>query len=184
LSSKPRAKYSSFFDNGLVTFATEGPNAKAWEITNPVMMREDPSPTFHGRDVFAPSAAAVASGAVTPEDAGAPVASWVGLDHTLPKLVDGAWLAEVQLLDKAYGNVWSTSPEPSSPQAGSRGASSSEPGNTSGPSHSSRRSVTYPKGRPWPTSIARSTVVCDQHGNFAATHGLRAGMPIVVEPKR
>jgi len=48
-------------DNGLLTLiAGMDPNFKAHEITRSDLMRPNPSSTFHGRDVFAPVAAAVA----------------------------------------------------------------------------------------------------------------------------
>lgn len=55
-------------DNGLFALAVPAP-VKAWEITAPAFRRAEVAPTFHGRDVFAPAAALVASGA-KPEDAG------------------------------------------------------------------------------------------------------------------
>ncbi|UCC85283.1 MAG: SAM-dependent chlorinase/fluorinase [Gemmatimonadota bacterium] len=50
-------------DNGLVTRVLQA--ATSWrcvEVAEPVYMRPQPSSTFHGRDVFAPAAAHLASG--------------------------------------------------------------------------------------------------------------------------
>ncbi|NIA15369.1 MAG: hypothetical protein GWP08_14965 [Nitrospiraceae bacterium] len=50
-------------DNGLATlFLQEHPLQEARIITNPQCMREFVSATFHGRDIFAPAAARLASG--------------------------------------------------------------------------------------------------------------------------
>jgi S-adenosyl-L-methionine hydrolase (adenosine-forming) len=49
-------------DNGLLSFALECPDARAFEITHPDLRRESVSATFHGRDVFAPAAAKLAAG--------------------------------------------------------------------------------------------------------------------------
>jgi S-adenosylmethionine hydrolase len=50
-------------DNGLFAFLIENyPNLSAREITNPAFMRHPVSATFHGRDIFAPTAALLARG--------------------------------------------------------------------------------------------------------------------------
>jgi len=56
-------------DNGVFDLI-EG--QRAYAIEEPAFLAEDRSPTFHGRDVFAPAAAAIAAGA-RPSDAGRPV---------------------------------------------------------------------------------------------------------------
>jgi hypothetical protein len=63
----------SFFigpDNGLLVLAAENQGVKRiYEITNPKFMLSKVSSTFHGRDVFAPAAAHLASG-VNPAEFG------------------------------------------------------------------------------------------------------------------
>lgn len=61
-------------DNGLLRPATEflGGVSQVFELTNERYQRKPVSPIFHGRDVFAPAAAYLASG-VNPEEFGAPV---------------------------------------------------------------------------------------------------------------
>jgi S-adenosylmethionine hydrolase len=55
-------------DNGV--FALVGADCEGtWAITSPAFVAASPAPTFHGRDVFAPAAAALANG-VPPEAAG------------------------------------------------------------------------------------------------------------------
>src|SRR2546421_8718324 len=48
-------------DNGLLTLAAPPPR-RAWAIENAPFRREPVSPTFHGRDLFAPTAGRLASG--------------------------------------------------------------------------------------------------------------------------
>lgn len=47
-------------DNGLLEPFLSG--ARAWLLSDPEILPRDPSPTFHGRDVFAPAAAWIAGG--------------------------------------------------------------------------------------------------------------------------
>lgn len=50
-------------DNGLLTFVLESAAAvSAHSIESPVLLRDDPSDVFHGRDLFAPVAAHLARG--------------------------------------------------------------------------------------------------------------------------
>jgi hypothetical protein len=55
-------------DNGVLTLhLREYPLEAAHVIANPSFMRAKPSATFHGRDIFAPAAAALANGAALEE---------------------------------------------------------------------------------------------------------------------
>jgi S-adenosylmethionine hydrolase len=66
-------------DNGLLTFI----DGEAWAVTNEALFLRDGSNTFHGRDRFAPVAAAVANG--TPlSGLGPPVASYSRLRYERP----------------------------------------------------------------------------------------------------
>jgi S-adenosylmethionine hydrolase len=59
----------SFFvgpDNGLLSLAAGAPR-RVWSLDREQWFRRPVSPTFHGRDVFAPIAARVASGIAPPE---------------------------------------------------------------------------------------------------------------------
>lgn len=59
-----RGQYFVGPDNGMFTLVTAGGNPVIRELNNPRFWRcADPSPTFHGRDIFAPVAAHLASGA-------------------------------------------------------------------------------------------------------------------------
>lgn len=70
----------SFFigpDNGVLSLAAQGPR-RVFRIEAPAFRREPVSPTFHGRDVFAPTAGRLAAGAA-PSDVGPEVDSIVDL---------------------------------------------------------------------------------------------------------
>src|SRR5436305_104946 len=62
-------------DNGVLTSIMAADHqARCYEITRTDLMLPSPSATFHGRDVFAPVAAAIAAGIVTPDEVGPSVA--------------------------------------------------------------------------------------------------------------
>jgi S-adenosylmethionine hydrolase len=94
-------------DNGLLFAASTalGGVSRAAELTNSEWLGEAISATFHGRDVFAPVAARLATGARL-EDAGPAVepASLVRLPDPLVRVRDGVLEAEVVMVDR-FGNV-------------------------------------------------------------------------------
>jgi S-adenosylmethionine hydrolase len=94
-------------DNGLLVPAAEklGGLDAAWELANPAYMLESVSPTFHGRDVFAPAAAYLARG-VGPEELGAQVdpATLVRLELPQPEIGESMVRATVLYIDR-FGNV-------------------------------------------------------------------------------
>jgi S-adenosylmethionine hydrolase len=58
-------------DNGVLSLRLSyDANFTAREITNRALWLPNPSNTFHGRDIFAPSAASLASGTARPDDFG------------------------------------------------------------------------------------------------------------------
>ncbi|KXK61360.1 hypothetical protein AWW66_14165 [Micromonospora rosaria] len=99
-------------DNGLLVEAAEalGGIRAAVELTAPDWLAPEVSRTFHGRDVFAPVAARLATGsalagagpAVDPE-------SLVRLPTPTVRVVDGALTAEVSTVDH-FGNVQLAAP--------------------------------------------------------------------------
>lgn len=99
-------------DNGLLIWAAEalGGIRDAVELTNPEWFLPDVSPTFHGRDIFAPAAARLATGA-DPADAGPAVdpASLVRLPEAVVASGDGWLEAEVLTVDR-FGNVQLAAP--------------------------------------------------------------------------
>ncbi len=99
-------------DNGLFTGILDRyPAQSAWSLDNPQLWRTpQPSPSFHGRDIFAPVAAHLAAG-VEPERLGTPLdpATLVRLD--LPPLEPTAagWQGSIQAIDH-FGNLISDLP--------------------------------------------------------------------------
>lgn len=93
-------------DNGVLSMVFErDPNAKAREIKNRDLWLTSPSSTFHGRDIFAPVAAALASGAIQAENVG-PVIPQIEL---LPDLhprqeKPGQWQGKLLSIDR-FGNA-------------------------------------------------------------------------------
>ena len=72
-------------DNGLFSWITEREGKfSAWQITAEQFFRNPVSPTFHGRDVFAPVAAALSNG-VAPGELGPPLENIVRLPPLLPR---------------------------------------------------------------------------------------------------
>lgn len=57
-------------DNGVLSFAVSAGVEEVRELLNPQLHRETVTATFHGRDIFAPSAALFASGRLAVKDAG------------------------------------------------------------------------------------------------------------------
>mgnify|MGYP001577196599 FL=1 len=90
-------------DNGLFTPFLAGPPWRAWELTAPEYRLSAVSRTFHGRDVFAPAAAHVATG-VDPARLGAPVRDPVLLAWPEPGEAGGAVTGEVLHVDR-FGNL-------------------------------------------------------------------------------
>jgi S-adenosylmethionine hydrolase len=93
-------------DNGVLSMIiSRDRNAKAREITNPDLWLSSPSSTFHGRDIFAPVAAALASGATQVENVG-PIIPQIEL---LPDLhprqeKPGQWQGKLLSIDR-FGNA-------------------------------------------------------------------------------
>ena len=90
-------------DNGLLTDwwnATEEP--RAFEVTREDLRLGDVSSTFHGRDIFSPIAAALASGAVKPEECG-PMISPILLERSSWEKADSGIRGRVLLVDH-FGN--------------------------------------------------------------------------------
>ncbi|HVF78611.1 MAG TPA: SAM-dependent chlorinase/fluorinase [Solirubrobacteraceae bacterium] len=95
-------------DNGLLSLAADcfGGVAEAVEIGRSRWRLEPVSASFHGRDVFAPVAAHLATGAVALADAGEPLDPAELVQLVLPRAqaTDGGLVAHVLQADR-YGNV-------------------------------------------------------------------------------
>lgn len=93
-------------DNGVLSFVTaRDPHAQAYEVTNREFWLESASATFHGRDIFAPVAAALASGAARAQDLGPIVQQIEVLPGFEPQQVGrNAWSGAILSVDR-FGNA-------------------------------------------------------------------------------
>ncbi len=83
----PEVGYFVGPDNGLFSYLMDKfPNAEVREISNPAFRRAEVSLTFHGRDIFAPTAARLSLG-INWEEVGPPLENWalVGLPDLWPQ---------------------------------------------------------------------------------------------------
>jgi len=87
-------------DNGVLSFVLD---AVAYHITNENLFLESVSPTFHGRDIFAPVAAHMARG--TPiESVGPAILDFVKIIASKPRQRGGKLVGTVLRVDK-FGNI-------------------------------------------------------------------------------
>ncbi len=102
-------KTESYFfiapDNGLLEFIFHSDqNFDVYQLTDKKYFRPTLSRTFHGRDVFAPVAAHLASG-IAPGKFGEKIRDFVRAAEILPKILDENWLeAEIIQIDR-FGNL-------------------------------------------------------------------------------
>jgi len=91
-------------DNGLLILAAQRDRIKhVYAITNTKLMLPAVSPTFHGRDVFAPAAAHLANG-ISPEDFGEEIKDYAVPRFAKPELKTKTLKGEVLHIDN-FGNV-------------------------------------------------------------------------------
>lgn len=91
-------------DNGIFTpVYLADPQARAYEISDESLFREPLSATFHGRDIFAPAAAALAGGR-DPATLGPLVSDPVRLDWPRPRREGEALVGQVLMADR-FGNL-------------------------------------------------------------------------------
>ncbi len=101
-----KTKYGWFVgpDNGVFTFLlADSENYVMREITNPELMAVSPQPTFHGRDIFAYSAAKLAAG-FPEESIGPVVTNPVTLPIQKPQLVGKELQGSIVYTDR-FGNL-------------------------------------------------------------------------------
>ena len=90
-------------DNGLLSMAL-GKAARVAEITNRKLFRHPMSSTFHGRDIFAPVAAHLASG-LTWGKIGPRITDWHRGDFVAPSPTGpAAWAGSILSMDR-FGNI-------------------------------------------------------------------------------
>lgn len=91
-------------DNGVFSMVCAAcPEHRVWRIDAPGLMLKSPGNTFHGRDVFAPVAAAL-DGGRAPHELGVPMSGLVTLPLPAASLRDGVLHGEVVHLD-VFGNA-------------------------------------------------------------------------------
>ncbi len=93
-------------DNGVLSMiVARDENANAFEITNRALWLPALSSTFHGRDLFAPVAAALASGKAIPANVGAKLPDIELLsDLEAVEIRPGVWQGVVLSVDR-FGNI-------------------------------------------------------------------------------
>lgn len=103
-------------DNGLFSYIVDAyPAARAYVLANETYFRQPVSPTFHGRDIFAPVATALAGGEPVERIGSAvPVSSLVCLDRLWPRWDSGGRYLEgaVVHIDR-FGNLIANLPRAS-----------------------------------------------------------------------
>lgn len=102
-------------DNGLLTAVFEqAAPTELRQVSNKDVFLKTISQTFHGRDIFAPTAGALAGGMAL-EDVGPPTETWVTLDLPKPRVDDaGVVRGEVVAVDH-FGNLITNVPGPMLP---------------------------------------------------------------------
>jgi S-adenosylmethionine hydrolase len=94
-------------DNGLLSLALEKMGVdEVREITNQSLFNQlDPlSNTFHGRDVYSPVAAHLASGTAF-ETVGPVITDWIRLARSVPARAEGVLRGEATYTDTVFGNI-------------------------------------------------------------------------------
>ncbi|MFQ5634827.1 MAG: S-adenosyl-l-methionine hydroxide adenosyltransferase family protein [Gammaproteobacteria bacterium] len=95
-------------DNGLLTLVIRSAtNYKAWRLSDDWYRNQgwpQPSSTFHGRDIFAPLAAGVATGAILPAEIGPSTRDLVPSLLEEPLVADGEIQGSVVTIDH-FGNL-------------------------------------------------------------------------------
>jgi len=93
-------------DNGVLSLIlARDPIAKVREISNRNSWLPSASATFHGRDIFAPVAAALASGEINPEDVGPILDEAVVLGELEPHEIERSHWQGIVLSVDHFGNV-------------------------------------------------------------------------------
>jgi S-adenosylmethionine hydrolase len=95
-------------DNGLLAnFLDQARNPLVFSLDEERLRRfgvDAPSNTFHGRDIFAPAAALLASGKANPDDLGTRVAEWIPGWVEEPEVQTGSVTGSIVTID-SFGNL-------------------------------------------------------------------------------
>ena len=175
-------------DNGLLTVAAEaaGGIVEVVDIAQSSYRLQPVSATFHGRDIFAPVAAALAGGA-TLTDAGPPIDAdgLVVLSLPVPQIRDGAVVAHVRYVDR-FGNLQLNVGHEDLAQTGLRlgRAATIEPGDGSAhPAHYVRTFADATSGELLLYEDAqRRLAIAVNHGDAATRLGLAVDDELRIRP--
>lgn len=95
-------------DNGLLSpILDQAPDVQVFKLDLSCLQRlniEEPSATFHGRDIFAPIAADLASGRTTPVSIGTPTSEWIPGWIDDPRVATGKVSGVIITVD-TFGNL-------------------------------------------------------------------------------
>jgi S-adenosylmethionine hydrolase len=174
-------------DNGLLSLAAErlGDVLEAFDVGNSAVRLEPVSRTFHGRDIFAPVAAALAAGE-PPASLGVPIAVDGLCRLTLPRaeLSDGALRAHVLRAD-TFGNlILDASAEELAAAGVLAGATLSV--DAAGTVHTARHVSTFAEVPPgelllYEDALQMATLAVNR-GSAAVQLGVGPGQELVVRP--
>ncbi len=93
-------------DNGVFSFALDVCHLQAaYQVTNPAVIREPPTPSFYGRDVVVSCAAHLAAGFPV-NQVGPRIDDIVHLSRCDTACIDGSIYGKVTIIDKNFGNLW------------------------------------------------------------------------------
>jgi S-adenosyl-L-methionine hydrolase (adenosine-forming) len=90
-------------DNGLLSFALQRATSPIYHVTNPLLSSGRASNTFHGRDLFAPTAAHLARD-LPLNEVGPPISDPVHLPVAPPRLCNDALYGQIIHIDH-FGNL-------------------------------------------------------------------------------
>jgi S-adenosylmethionine hydrolase len=169
-------------DNGLFTAVYDGePAWRALHLTSERFFRDAVSDTFHGRDIFAPVAAALASG-TGPDDLGEPITDPVTLPGARVVREGGRVRGAVVHVDR-FGNLITSLSRRDLPEAPRPGFRLTVAGREVRGFH--RFYAEAAGGEPFATwGSAGLLEIAVDHGSAAALLGVGRGAEVVVEPER
>jgi S-adenosylmethionine hydrolase len=167
-------------DNGLFT-PFLGPGATAYEILHAIGAPARPSPTFHGRDLFAPTAAWIAGGG-DPVEIGPPIRSPIRLDWPTARH-DGDAIHGECLRADPFGNLLTSIREedlrPDDPEGLPTVSVADRP---------ARFVRTFGEGRPGEllalVGSSGRIEIAIREGSAERVFGFGRGTPVVVTPSR
>jgi S-adenosylmethionine hydrolase len=162
-------------DNGIFTGVMDrGGEPEIWRLTEPRFWRETVSPTFHGRDIFAPVAAHLAAG-TDPEHVGTRVRYSVRLPGPPWKVEGNRILGSVQFIDD-FGNLITNIPYHSVGSAAQQVTISGRP------VHPFRWVRAYGEAEPGSIAVLGSSdgfvEIAEVNGNAAHVLGVPIGAPV------